>query len=66
MMTKDVIFENHPFDLQSTLLGLVISFAVAYLVIKLFLDFLNRVGLFPYVIYRIVLGFFLFAVFWPK
>ena len=66
MMTKDVIFENHPFDLQSTLLGLVISFAVAYLVIKLFLDFLNGVGLLPYVIYRIVLGIFLFAVFWPK
>lgn len=66
LMTKDVIMEHHAVDLYSMFLGVIISFVVAYLVIKLFLDFLNRVGLLPYVIYRLILGAFLFWVFWPS
>ncbi|WP_019001068.1 undecaprenyl-diphosphate phosphatase [Succinimonas amylolytica] len=42
--------------------GTLVSFAVALLVIKLFLKFLTRIGLLPYVIYRILLGIALFAV----
>ena len=42
--------------------GTLVSFAVALLVIKLFLKFLTRIGLLPYVIYRILLGITLFAV----
>lgn len=64
--TKDIIANHENVDLWSIGLGTVISFVVAYLVIKLFLDFINRVGLLPYVIYRVILGIVLFWVFWPQ
>lgn len=40
-------------------IGAIVSFVVSYLVIKFFMDFLNRYGIVPYVIYRILLGVFL-------
>lgn len=38
------------------LLGVIISFLTAYLSIKLFLNFLDKIGFTPFVLYRIALG----------
>lgn len=46
------------------LTGVAISATVAYLTIAMFLRLLEKVGLIPFVIYRIFLGFALFAVFY--
>ena len=56
------ISSNESFNIINLTIGLVISFVVAFIVIKLFLDLLNRLGLVPYVIYRVILGLVLFYV----
>lgn len=43
--------------------GFVVSAIVGYLCIKYFLHFLNRYGMWPHVLYRVVLAGVLFAVF---
>jgi undecaprenyl-diphosphatase len=45
-------------------LGVVVAFFSAWAVIALFLRFINRVGMTPFVLYRIVLGSLLLIVFW--
>ncbi|MCP5161637.1 MAG: undecaprenyl-diphosphate phosphatase [Hahellaceae bacterium] len=42
--------------------GVVMSFLSAYACIHFFLNFLERLGFFPYVIYRLLLGVCLFAI----
>ena len=55
-------------EMQSTLevsnymnliIGFFISMIIAFLTIKLFLNFVETIGMIPFVIYRIILGFFL-------
>lgn len=41
------------------ILGAILSFVSAYLCIYLFLSFIKRIGMLPFVIYRLLLGFFL-------
>lgn len=48
--------------LSDSLIGAFVSFVVSYLVIKFFMDFLNKFGILPYVIYRVLLGLFLVAL----
>jgi len=43
--------------------GVVVSAVVAYLSIAWFLRFLERVGVMPFIWYRIILGLVLLAVF---
>jgi undecaprenyl-diphosphatase len=38
------------------MLGVVLSFLAAYLCIYLFLSFIERCGMLPFVIYRLILG----------
>jgi undecaprenyl-diphosphatase len=45
-------------------IGVVVSAIVAYLTIGMFLRLLNKVGLMPFGIYRLVLGVVLFYMFW--
>ncbi len=46
-------------------LGAVLSFVSAYICIALFLKWISRIGMLPFVIYRLILGALLFAfVFW--
>ena len=52
--------ENMIFDYSDLLLGIVISFVIAYLTIKLFISFVERIGMLPFVIYRIFLGVIIF------
>lgn len=47
---------------KEILLGTVLSGISAYLCIHFFLSFINRIGMLPFVIYRLVLGAALFAL----
>ena len=52
--------ENMIFDYSDLLLGIGISFVIAYLTIKWFISFVERIGMLPFVIYRISLGVIIF------
>jgi undecaprenyl-diphosphatase len=45
--------------------GFVVAFFSAYLSIRWFLLLLERIGMLPFVIYRLLLAAVIFAVFWP-
>lgn len=62
-LTLDLIESANPVDWTSLLLGVVLSAASAYLCIHLFLKLLERMGMLPFVIYRILLGVGLFVLF---
>ena len=47
---------------QINLLGLIVSFAIAYATIDFFIRFINRIGFIPFILYRIVLGIVLFSL----
>ena len=47
---------------QINLLGLIVSFAIAYTTIDFFIRFINRIGFIPFILYRIVLGIVLFTL----
>ena len=64
LATKDIIENGTSIPLMYLIVGVVVSFICAFIVIKLFLDFLTKVGLLPYVIYRLILGAILLIVFW--
>ncbi len=52
-----------PVDLMPLLLGFVVAFASAYACIHLFLKAIGRMGLMPFVVYRLALAAVLFAFF---
>ena len=43
-------------------IGLIVSYISAYYVIKFFIKWIEKIGMTPFVIYRLILGFILFAV----
>jgi len=45
------------------ILGLFVSFIVAYITIDFFIRFINKIGFLPFVIYRIILGLILLMAF---
>jgi len=45
--------------------GLVVSFLSAYLSIRWFLALLEKIGMLPFVIYRLLLATVILVVFWP-
>ena len=47
------------FNYMNLIIGFFISMIIAFLTIKLFLNFVERIGMIPFVIYRIILGIFL-------
>ena len=47
------------FNYMNLIIGFFISMSIAFLTIKLFLNFVERIGMIPFVIYRIILGVFL-------
>ena len=47
---------------QINLIGLIVSFAIAYTTIDFFIRFINRIGFIPFILYRIVLGIVLFSL----
>ncbi len=50
------LFENRDTDWPSIALGTAVAAVSAYLCIYYFLSFINRIGMMPFVIYRLVLG----------
>ncbi len=54
--TLELIESPAPVDWNSLLLGVALSAISAYLCITLFLKALERIGMFPFVIYRLALG----------
>ena len=64
LVTKDLIEQSAPVDWWALVFGTTLAGVTAYLCIHYFLKLLDRIGMLPFVIYRLVLGvvlFFLFA-----
>ena len=50
------------FDYMNMLIGFFVSLFVAFFTIKFFLAFVDRIGMIPFVIYRVILGLVLLLV----
>jgi len=59
----DLIRDDSPTDWDGLALGVALSAVSAYLCIHYFLKLIERIGLFPFVIYRLVLGALLLLIF---
>ena len=61
-----LIIEMHStieaFNYINLIIGFFISMIIAFLTIKLFLNFVEKIGMIPFVIYRIILGVFLITL----
>ncbi len=60
LKTKDLLSEGGPVDWFGLGFVIVLSGISAYLCIHYFLKLIDRVGMMPFVIYRVLLGIFLF------
>jgi len=61
----DLVKQTGPVDWMAIISGILLSGISAYLCIHWFLKFLNRIGMTPFVVYRLILGAVLFWIFWP-
>ncbi|MBD78183.1 MAG: undecaprenyl-diphosphate phosphatase [Crocinitomicaceae bacterium] len=57
-----LFFYPEQIDWEPMIIGAVISFASAYICIKLFLSAIERIGMIPFVIYRLALGILLLFI----
>ncbi|MDJ0741209.1 MAG: undecaprenyl-diphosphate phosphatase [Gammaproteobacteria bacterium] len=62
LVTRDLLAIDGPVDWHALGLGVVLSGGAAYLAIALFLRFIERIGMWPFVIYRLLLGAVIFAL----
>ena len=62
-VTKDLATSTAPVDWTALGIGTVVAAVSAYLCIRLFLAWINRMGMGPFVLYRLALGVLLFAIF---
>ena len=62
LVTLDLIQSDHPVMWNELLLGAALSFASAYLCIHFFLKLIEKIGMLPFVIYRLLLGFALLVI----
>jgi undecaprenyl-diphosphatase len=56
LVTKDLVEAPGPVDWYALALGVVLSGIAAYLAIHFFLRFIEQIGMWPFVIYRVLLG----------
>ena len=56
LVLRDLIEQNAPVDWSSLALGVLLSGIAAYITIHLFLRFIERMGMWPFVVYRLFLG----------
>ena len=61
----DLVQQEAAVDWGAIILGTVVSAVSAYLCIHWFLKLLEKIGMAPFVVYRLILGVALFWVFWP-
>lgn len=59
LATKDIIKEGSSFELFPLFLGFILSGIFAYLTIAWFMKLIEKMGMIPFVIYRLILGIFL-------
>ena len=52
----EISTSNYSLNLNSLFIGFITSFVVAFITIKYFLIFVDKIGMYPFVIYRIILG----------
>lgn len=62
-VTKDMLESTVPIDVTALLLGTVIAAISAFICIHYFLQYIQRMGMLPFVIYRVLLGILLLVVF---
>lgn len=62
--TKNLLEAGLAVEWTPIFIGVGIAFLSAYLCIHYFLKLLDRIGMLPFVVYRLLLGVFLFAMFW--
>ncbi len=62
LKTVELIGSTHAVNWGDIALGTLVSGITAYICIKTFLAFIDRIGMMPFVIYRILLGLMLFAI----
>jgi len=55
-LTYKAISESQPLDFQAMAIGISMAFVSAYACIHFFLALINRMGMMPFVIYRLILG----------
>jgi len=60
----DLLRSAAPTDWNAIILGILLSAVSAFVCIHYFMAFIRRIGMQPFVVYRIVLGLILIAVFW--
>lgn len=63
LVTLDLIEQAVPVQWSLMIIGTVLAGATAYLTIHFFLRLLERIGMFPFVLYRLALGAVLFYLF---
>jgi len=56
LLTLELIESNLPVDWAAIALGVGLAFVTAYLCIHFFLQFIERIGMLPFFIYRMLLG----------
>lgn len=64
LVTWGLIKASEPVDWNALLWGVLLSFITAYACIHLFLRFIERIGMLPFVIYRLLLGTLILVVLW--
>jgi undecaprenyl-diphosphatase len=64
LLTLDLIRSTEPVAWVAMALGVVLSAVSAYVCIHYFLLFIKRIGMQPFVVYRLILGVILLLVFW--
>ena len=56
---KDLIFYDINYQISYIIFATIVAFISAYLSIKIFLKLLNKIGMLPFILYRLALGAFL-------
>jgi len=58
-LIKDLLDDGLSIDINILLIGFIVSSIVAFYTIKIFLKFVEKIGIYPFVIYRFLLGLIL-------
>ena len=64
LVSMDLLQAGQPADWGSLGMGVLMSALAAYLCIHLFLRFIEKIGMWPFVLYRVLLGLLIFALIW--
>jgi undecaprenyl-diphosphatase len=62
LKTKDLLDATEPVAWDAIGIGVLVSFLSAYVCIRLFLSWIERLGLLPFVAYRLALGLILLVL----